>query len=449
MTDPQPAWQPPWLEPPYAIGWPELKGHWRRWFHEYNPLYFFSALCVLAGIFLISDGLQGLQTTGHSAWGQIGLFAALQLYELMLVGGALILCRFGGERRPAVILLLMELFFLYDCTFRLESIANTTAYDWLLAGGWIGLCVAKLRGLQLAFRLQVSWPVWLAGGLGALGIAVMPYLLAWKGMEKTTTLYLLNWYGVALIAGLPWLRAAWPRVTTLLPLDPWGETVLRRTTIHAWISLGGFYFYHVWNYILWVALLPEPKLLLQISPLMAMVAWCAPNGPTLFLFGAVALFFTLGVPTWFSPTAFLLVLLLLRQWRRISLWWVKAGGVACLYAGLWGLGWDGHGPDPAALAPLSWKGMLVIAVALGLIWHGNRWVAIVVAVAGAAYLVEWPAIVPPSSLGAGILLLAVGFVALPLGIAINWALRPRPGPDTPVESGVPSPETSPAPTKGR
>jgi len=80
-----------------------------RWFVQYNPLYFVSALCVLLGMFLVSLGL------GDLGWnlGQIILTAVIQVYEILLITGAAILFRLAGERRPAVILGLLEVFFLF------------------------------------------------------------------------------------------------------------------------------------------------------------------------------------------------------------------------------------------------------------------------------------------------------------------------------------------------
>jgi len=38
----------------------KLREKLHYWFIQYNPLYFFSALCILFGVFLISKGLPEL-----------------------------------------------------------------------------------------------------------------------------------------------------------------------------------------------------------------------------------------------------------------------------------------------------------------------------------------------------------------------------------------------------
>ena len=75
----------------------EIDSNWRErmrsllhcWFVQYNPLYFFSALCVLIGMFLVSLGLDALDWVR----GQIILSLVIQLYEFLLIAGAALLFR--------------------------------------------------------------------------------------------------------------------------------------------------------------------------------------------------------------------------------------------------------------------------------------------------------------------------------------------------------------------
>ncbi len=87
------------------------------WFVRYNPLYFFSALCVLLGMYFVSQGLEAMEWTA----GQLLLSRVIQVYEILLIAGAALLFRGAKLSRPAVILGIMEMVFLFDCTFRAEA----------------------------------------------------------------------------------------------------------------------------------------------------------------------------------------------------------------------------------------------------------------------------------------------------------------------------------------
>ena len=67
------------------------------WFVQYNPFFFFSALCVLIGMYLVTTGLSDWYT------GQLVLASVMNVYELCLILGAVLLFRVAGKRRPGVI----------------------------------------------------------------------------------------------------------------------------------------------------------------------------------------------------------------------------------------------------------------------------------------------------------------------------------------------------------
>ena len=67
-----------------------------RWFVQYNPLYFASALLVLAGLFLVATGLGVDDVQSHAAVAGIA-----QLYQFLLIGAAWRLLARTGSRRPA------------------------------------------------------------------------------------------------------------------------------------------------------------------------------------------------------------------------------------------------------------------------------------------------------------------------------------------------------------
>ena len=58
------------------------------WFVQYNPLFVFSALCVLGGVYFLALELDSNAVAGTNRdWslGQVFLFAVIQLYELLLI----------------------------------------------------------------------------------------------------------------------------------------------------------------------------------------------------------------------------------------------------------------------------------------------------------------------------------------------------------------------------
>ena len=118
------------------------------WFVQYNPFFFFSALCVLIGMYLVTTGLSDWYT------GQLVLASVMNVYELCLILGAVLLFRVAGKRRPGVILGLAAVFFLFDPTLRTEGLTALWPAVLLIAPLWIGLVVIKLAALRYAFRLR-------------------------------------------------------------------------------------------------------------------------------------------------------------------------------------------------------------------------------------------------------------------------------------------------------
>src|SRR5437868_11483742 len=79
------------------------------WFVKYNPFFFFSALCILAGIYIISMEL-GKTATQSS---KLALAGVLHSYEILLIAGSALLFRTAGKKRPALILAMLEIVFLF------------------------------------------------------------------------------------------------------------------------------------------------------------------------------------------------------------------------------------------------------------------------------------------------------------------------------------------------
>ena len=135
-----------------------------RWMVLYNPFYFMSALSLLGGILLISEGLEGSPvdwTLGHLA-----LVGVVQGYELCLILTAAWLYR-RGLIRPAVILAFLECLFLLDPTSFTHVVAHFEPYDSGVALLWAVLAPLKMYGAllgltasyaSLGFRLGVDLP---------------------------------------------------------------------------------------------------------------------------------------------------------------------------------------------------------------------------------------------------------------------------------------------------
>ncbi|MHC4780636.1 MAG: hypothetical protein ACYTFG_18865, partial [Planctomycetota bacterium] len=192
-----------------------------RWFVQYNPLYFFSVFCVLAGVFVFSQGLDEL------GWeqGEFLLSAVVQAYEFMLIAGCALLFRVARLKRPAVILGLLEVFFLFDWTFRTEALA---AFSGDLALGtilWLALATVKILALLWVFRIRVRLTLVLFPLAALVTLGVGPHILAHL-LEGTTSFHLLlTWLASVQAIAFLLLR---PKLESTVSLGAWGSLVLRR-----------------------------------------------------------------------------------------------------------------------------------------------------------------------------------------------------------------------------
>lgn len=389
-----------------------------RWFILYNPLYIFSALCVLSGVYLLAEDLPGLGA------GQVILFAIIQAYELFVLAGAAFVHRQLGQTRPAVTLGVLALLFWFDPTLRTDGLATVEglvgpAFSLL----WIALTTGKLWTVAWIFRLAA--PIWYYGllMLGPVMIAVDPYLMTVAGADRGHVLLTGGGLVVVFAALTHWLR---PPITSRESLDAWGETVLKRATAALagmWI---GFAYMHMITWmgiydIPWSAryLLP-PFLLVLIMVKEEQVGWLSAAGFVLFvrghdvplLSGLVAL--VLLGKAWFEGKRnFYVATMLLAYW------------------GIWHLGYENEGlPEP--------KLWLNLFTAAGLLFAGWRF-NLVLAFPGAA-LAMMPGItslVPQDRRQLGVLLVVLAFLTLGAGIAVTWLLSRRPplgnsGPPVPL-----------------
>ena len=111
-----------------------------KWFVKYNPLYFISALCFVFGVFLVSRGMHKIDWID----GQIILTAVIESYEILLLVGSFILYRKVSQNRPATILALLNIIFLFDCTFQTEHLSTLGYLGGFLTLIWLTLLQQKI-----------------------------------------------------------------------------------------------------------------------------------------------------------------------------------------------------------------------------------------------------------------------------------------------------------------
>lgn len=119
-----------------------------RLFVDYNPFYVLSAMCMLFGIFAINDSLN---------WSPIPLknlvtmIVTLNVYEIALIGLAIFLLRLD-VRRDAMLLMLIEAFFLADVGF-LNMEVFTVNYA---AGLIVNALLMVAAAIKLAFLFRAA-----------------------------------------------------------------------------------------------------------------------------------------------------------------------------------------------------------------------------------------------------------------------------------------------------
>ena len=372
------------------------------WFVQYNPLYFFSALCMLGGMFLLSRGLTEMDWHG----GQLFLTGVVQTYEIILIAGAALLFRTEGQRRPAVILGLMEIFFLFDGTFRTEMIASLGSHGPVWAGAWIAMTALKLWALVWAFRLKISASAFFLPLLAAVGIALFPQILERADIDKSWVHLLAIWYGVGLVMCAKFLK---PRVGCTIMLDAWGRKVLRRSSMAAWGMWAGFYLFHL---LIWSAMFHIPFTTAQAAPFILVLfllkgeiwAWSA---------GAAIIALSAGFPMAVTPAAIIVGIFYALKGGQDKRRRLYVGAVVSMYIGVWTLGWTG-----VAFPELNlWLNGTAIVVLLGMAW-GLRLPS---AIPGALFIMFTgaEAFMPTGRLQWGSFVMVMGFTSLLAGIAMN------------------------------
>ncbi len=372
-------------------------------FFQYNPLYFFSAFCILSGIGLLSQHL------GTLPWmqGQMLLFMVIQAYELLLIAGTAILLRFAGLDRPVVMLCLLEAFFLFDCTLRTGPMSGLGWFAPWLTMGWVILTVGK--GLFLGWLLRLKCPLRaLVVPVSVLiGVAAGPYIFGMSSIRKEILQILAVWYGAGILAYALWLT---PAVKNQVSPDAPDQGLVQRafrvaTTL--WVVIFMIHLF-AWGIIYDIAMNSA-----QVAPFY--LFWFFSRQKEIWRwvggFGAIAAAST--IPAAVAPCALIIgIIFFLQAWfsRRHRLY---VASLLSLYIACWTIGWQGLTlPEPklwlniataSALALTCWRLRLFSAIPA----------VILVLLPGAEKLI------PHGTLQWGILVFSVGLMALITGVAIN------------------------------
>ncbi len=206
-----------------------------RCFVQYNPLYFASAFCILAGAFLVGHGLPADDFGSKAA-----LAAVLGAYRLLVLGGAFLLLR-AGQQRPAVLLGLVSLAFLLDPALLGERLFSHVGLMSLEPGmrarrvaPWsLGLALSgpvHVALLVRLFRLKGAWPIAAALGAAAGLLPLLPWLFEAAGPGEARRLAHLGACSLGApllaLAGSPafrrWSDGLDPRIGRIAAAVPYG-----------------------------------------------------------------------------------------------------------------------------------------------------------------------------------------------------------------------------------
>jgi len=410
----------------------------RRWFIEYNPLYLLSACCVLVGVSELSQGLS------RSPYSGIAVAAVAELYAWALIASAAFLMR-AGLRRPAVMLTLVIAVYQCDPTLHTETCAYLPGVGVLAGVAWLTSFVAKVAALAWAMRVRLSRSALLLPTFGALGVLLFPPLL--RQASATSMSALVALWVFALFAFALW---GGPRVTSLVRLDAWGRTVLKRTTRAIWAILAILTLCHVW---FWSSEF-ELKSSLSLPVLLLLSTRWMPREVSVWLAAAGALLCGILMPPFFATiagmTALTLALRALRQplescvgdpseldagnepsARSVCFGFAEppermrllVGAVSALYLSTWTLAWSGG----ALPAHSVWLDVLLAGVLLGMFWGFRAYLALVpLAFSCLHFGVQTGAVsLPRGRAQWGFCEVGLGFALLGSALVTSWQSKAR------------------------
>jgi hypothetical protein len=343
--------------------------------------------------------------------GQIILTAVIESYEILLLVGSFILYRKVSQNRAAIILALLNIIFLFDCTFQTEHLSTLRYLGGASTLIWLLLFIVKLSVLVWVFRLKLPLIGFIVPILAAIGITGTPYLLGYTQLDKSTIHLIITWYGVVLAVLVLWFQ---PQVTSKDKLDWQGKMFLLRITKAAWLIWGGLYLYHIISWIrLWDIVVP----LAHIAPAFIILPFITEEEGFTWAGCILAITFSVATPSLFWFTALLVgVVFYLRGWLnhqpRLYL-----GAILALHLSISNYG----GQDLSVFDPPLF---LAVSTGLGLLaigWIYRLISAFLIVLVGV--FVFWNPRGPQGIMEWGTLLIAIGFTTLIVGIFMNWKLR--------------------------
>lgn len=380
----------------------------RRWFVQYNPLFTASALCVMGGVYVLSQALDGQA--------DVSLTLVFETYQALVLGAAALLYRRLYQRRSAVFLGLIQVVLMADPTLQTAALA-TGGHTWTSAV-WVVLFGVKFRVLLWAFRMRPNTAAMLLPVAAAAMVAVVPHLAVARAALAMLALLGGGVWGLGMAA------ICWPpKVASEVAFTGFAEVVFARTRVGlgwAWSAAG---FYHLANTV--VSLGTERVSLVAAACSATMLVLCA-NART-----ERQLWFRLGLALYGSMvvgpphnTA--------RLWLAVAL---CAAAASLLVAArnraprilvaatlcVWAAG---------MIAVDGWQAPLGMGMALGMVatvplgalaFRQRAWSAL-----GALAVIHLPALqagpwmdLSPNATQRGLGLLALGFLLLPLGVVVH------------------------------
>lgn len=398
-----------------AIAW--------RWFVRYNPLFFVSATCVLAGVFLVAQGLPREALSTHVIVG-----AVTESYVFLLIAAAWLLLR-AGLRRPATILGLTAVVFIFDASMngeRLTTLAGMIGLPRAQRAMGMSLCLGTLSAVQLlvlarVFRLDGVSSLLAIACVTAFALPLLPWLVEAVGSgesERQAAYLAIVWVGAPLVA---WAVAPTTRVgLSRLATDDWSTTVTRRVLTAA---PGFVAFMYAGHAIAWSSFLSgatfapshaAPYVLAGGLALVARLTPVALREAAAWIATSAALALTLGSPPLLGagPQAIIALcaaggLAALRLLLPATL--AAFGGAFLIAGGLYAPAW------PAALSAALLAGAVVQRDPRAFIASGLAATSAVYEARGV-----W---VPRSMVAWGVFLLGTGFLLLFAGVAVSLAGR--------------------------
>ncbi|MEM7151774.1 MAG: hypothetical protein AAF799_02985 [Myxococcota bacterium] len=421
-----------------------------RWLVQYNPLYLLSAALVLVGVILSSMGLAGGGTAA-----QLGVTAVAEVYAWALIGSAALLVKMG-QRRPALMLILLTA--VYQCDLTLHT--ETCVYLGLpgvigSALWWVGFA-AKLRAMVTVMKVRLSLSALFVPLGGAALIATVPWAL--RTLEPTAASSVLGVGLFALSCGALWTARC---LHSRLIDGEWAATVAGRSIRAIWIGWAGMVLAHVG---FWFSQNPSLEVVVLVPvALLASTRFIDREFGVWFVVVVTLGYMGIAAPSLFALTAVMAAfVLVLRALRRPTL--VAAarpsgvtdgddvyrkdpdvaspiapprlifrpegaaarerllsGAAGCLYLALWAWGWSG-GDWPQA--PWWLLGLLLVVTAVVLKKRRPLVFLLLPGTVTGHLAWSWDAIGRPESpLEWGATCITLGFALLAVGLVVNVRWR--------------------------